>query len=105
MAYYLHPPPQGPLARIVAGIIAAFALIGTIMLGMVAFLVIAGFVLVTGVVIWLRIAWIKRRLRKEGVDLHEGAAGPRDSGHIIDAEYTVVEPSDEPSDHRNENQC
>jgi len=104
MAYYLHPPPQGPLARIIAGIIAGFVLVGAVMLGMVAFLVIAGFVLVAGIVIWLRVAWIKRRLRKEGIDLHERAAGPRDSGNVIDAEYTVVDSPDEPSEHRNENQ-
>lgn len=103
MAYYLHPPPQGPLARIVASIIAVFVLVGAVMLGMVAFLVIAGLALVAGVVIWLRIAWIKRRLRKEGFGLHEQATRAPDSGQVIDAEYTVVDSSAERSDHPDEN--
>lgn len=104
MSYYLHPPPKGPLARIVASIIAIFVLVGAVMLGMVVFLVIAGLALVAGVIIWLRIAWIKRRLREQGVDLSERTTSPPDSGHVIDAEYTVVDPAGESSDKPDENQ-
>ncbi len=104
MPYYLHPPPQGPLARIIASIIAVFVLVGAVMLGLVAFLVIAGLVLVTGVIIWLRVAWIRRRLKKDGIDLHQRSARAPDSGTVIDAEYTVVDPPVEPADSRNENQ-
>ena len=90
MQYHLNPPPQGPLTRLIAGIIATLALVGAVMLGMVAFLVIAGLALLAGAVIWLRVAWIKRRLKRQGVTLGEGET--RDtSGHVIDAEYTVVE--------------
>ena len=65
MQYHLNPPPQGPLARLVASVIAVFVLVGAVMLGMVAFLIIAGVALVAGIVIWLRVAWIKRRLKKQ----------------------------------------
>lgn len=95
MQYHLNPPPQGPLARLVAGIIAAFVLIGAVMLGMVAFLVIAGLALLAGIVIWLRVAWIKRRLKKQGVNLRDDIM-PDSSSHVIDAEYTVVEDSGNP---------
>ena len=95
MQYHLNPPPQGPLARLVAGIIAVFVLVGAVMLGMVAFLVIAGLALLAGIVIWLRVAWIRRRLKTQGVNL--GGDETRDkSGHVIDAEYTIVE---DPGDH------
>jgi hypothetical protein len=100
MPYYLHPPPQGPLARIVASIIAVFVLVGAVMLGMVALLVIAGLALVTGVAVWLRIIWIKRRLKNSGVDLRGEAAGHAASGHVIDAEYTVVDASGKSADGR-----
>jgi len=90
MQYHLSPPPQGPLARLVAGIIAIFVLVGAVMLGMVAFLIIAGLALLAGIVIWLRVAWIKQRLKKQGVNLRDDEI--RDSsGHVIDAEYTVVD--------------
>ena len=94
MPYYLNPPPQGPLTRLIASIVAVIVLIGAVMLGMVALLVIAGVALVAGLAIWLRVAWIKRQLRKGGVNLdvdrdaHKDTT--RESGHVIDAEYTVV---------------
>jgi len=94
MTYYISPPPQGPLTRIVAAIITVFALIGAFMIGMAALLVVGGVALVAGLAIWLRVIWIKHQLRKSGVDLgaatgaSRGASGQ--SGHVIDAEYTVV---------------
>jgi membrane protein implicated in regulation of membrane protease activity len=103
MQYHLNPPPQGPLARLVAGIIAAFVLIGAVMLGMVAFLVIAGLALLAGVVIWLRVAWIKRRLNRQGVNL-QGDETRDNSGHVIDAEYTIVEDPGDRTDGQDKNQ-
>jgi hypothetical protein len=94
MPYYLNPPPQGPLTRLIASIVAVIVLIGAFMLGMVALLVIAGVTLVAGLAIWPRVAWIKRQLRKSGVNLDAHMDAHRDttreSGHVIDAEYTVV---------------
>lgn len=99
MPYYLNPPPQGPLTRLIATIVAVFVLIGAFMLGMAALLVIAGVALVAGLAIWLRVAWIKRRLRKNGVNLDINVDMPGESGHVIDAEYTVVA---DPQDKKNE---
>lgn len=97
MPYYISPPPQGPLTRVVAAILAAFALVGAFMIGLAAFLVIGGIALVVGLAIWLRVAWIKRQLRKSGVDLdgnmQSDRGSARESGHVIDAEYTVVSDS------------
>jgi len=90
MPYYISPPPQSPLARIIAAIIATFVLVGAFMIGMVALLVVAGVGLIAGIAIWLRVAWIKRKLRQSGVDLNVNADIPRESGHVIDAEYTVI---------------
>ncbi len=60
------------------------------MLGIVALLVVAGVGLIAGITIWLRVLWIKRQLQKNGVDLGVSNDAPATSGHIIDAEYTVV---------------
>ena len=60
------------------------------MLGIVALLVVAAVGLIAGVAIWLRVQWIKRQLQKNGVDLGLSKDAPATSGHIIDAEYTVV---------------
>jgi Flp pilus assembly protein TadB len=93
MPYYISPPPQNPLARLITAIIAVFTLVGAFMLGMAALLVVAGVALITGILIWLRVVWIKRRLRKSGVNLDAVVDTSRKSGHVIDAEYTVISDS------------
>lgn len=90
MPYYISPPPQNPLTRIISAIIAVFVLAGAFMLGIVALLVVAGVGMIAGIIIWLRVLWIKRQLQKNGVDLGVSTDAPTTSGHIIDAEYTVV---------------
>ena len=100
MPYYLNPPPLGPLVRIVTGIVAALALVGLFMVGMVALAVVAGVVLVAGLAIWLRVVWIKRKLRKSGIDLDShirdsGARQSNVSGQVIEAEYTVISESED----------
>jgi len=98
MPYYISPPPQNPLTRIIAGIIAVFALAGALMLGMVALLVVAGVGLIAGLALWLRVAWIKRRLRKSGVDFSAGPGDQEKFGDVIEAEYTVVSVQDSQHD-------
>jgi len=90
MPYYISPPPQNPLTRILAAIVAVFALVGFFMLGMVALLVIAGVALIGGLALWLRVAFIKRRLRKSGMDFSPASTKQQESGDVIDAEYTVI---------------
>jgi len=100
MPYYISPPPQGPLTRIVTGIIAVLALAGAFMIGMAALLVVAGVGLIAGFAIWLRVAWIKRQLRKSGIDQGAGIAPSsvhqkQESGQVLEAEYTVISEREE----------
>lgn len=90
MPYYISPPPQNPVTRVITAIIAVFLLAGAFMVGIAALLVVAGVGLIAGVVIWLRVLWIKRKLQKDGVDLGVSQRTSPSSGNIIDAEYTVV---------------
>jgi len=90
MPYYISPPPQSPLTRFIAAIIAVFALVGAFIIGAAALLFVAGIGLVAGLALWARIAWVKHRLKKSGVDLSAGPIPKRASGDVIDAEYTVV---------------
>lgn len=90
MPYYLSPPPQNPLTRIIAAIIALFVLVGSFMIGIAALLVVASVGIVLAIAIWIRVAWIKRRLKKEGVHFGMDTKEPVRSGQVIDAEYTVV---------------
>ena len=90
MPYYISPPPQGPLARIIAAIIAVFVLVGSFMIGVAALLVVACIGLVAAIVIWIRVSLIKRRMKKEGMGFDSVMNKPPDSGNVIDAEYTVI---------------
>ena len=100
MPYYISPPPQGPLTRIITGIIAVLTLAGAFMIGMAALLVVAGVGLIAGFAIWLRVAWIKRQLRKNGIDLGAGidpssVRPTQESGQVLEAEYTVISEREE----------
>jgi len=90
MPQYISPPPQNPLTKIIAAVIAAFVLIGSFMIGIAALVVVACVGLVAGIAIWLRVAWIKRRFRKSGVVFGDTVDMSREPGQVIDAEYTVV---------------
>lgn len=103
MTYYISPPPQSPLSRFIAAIVAVLALIASFMIGMAALLVVGGIVLVAGIVIWLRVAWIKRQLRKSGVDLGANMDAAQEPGNVIDAEYTVVSDSQDQQNGQSEN--
>jgi hypothetical protein len=91
MPYYISPPPQNPLSRILAGIVAVIAVIAAFTIGFVALLIIGGLGLIAGLIIWARLAWIRHRLQKSGVQ----TASPKASGQVIDAEYTVISEDDD----------
>ena len=101
MPQYLNPPPQNPFTRLIAAIIAIFALVGSFMIGFAALVVVAAVGLVLAIAIWLRVAWLKHRMKKEGVTFGDGTFTdrPREQGNIIDAEYTVVSEKDDPENH------
>ncbi len=99
MTYYISPPPQNPLTRIIAAIIAVFALAGAFMLGMAALLVVAGHrpgcrscTLVTG-----RLDQAPTAKKRCGPQRRDGRA-QKQSGDVIDAEYTVVSVQDDQDD-------
>ena len=96
MPYYISPPPQNPVTRILTAIVTVIILVGAFTLGFAALVVVAGVGLVAGIIIWLRVLWIKRQLQKNGVDLGLGDHPPPQSESFIDAEYTVVsDPQDQ----------
>jgi hypothetical protein len=95
MPNYISPPPQNPVMRILTAIITVIVLAGAFTLGFAALVIVAGIGLVAGIVIWLRVLWIKRQLRQNGVDLSMNDIPQAQSGNVIDAEYTVVSDSED----------
>ena len=97
MPYYISPPPQNPFTRLIAAVIAVFALVGSFMIGFAALLVVAAVGLVLAIAIWIRVAWLRHRMKKQGVNFQTSPFNrpQQDEGHVIDAEYTVVSEKDE----------
>lgn len=98
MPYYISPPPPNLLTRILATVVAVVSIVAFVMVGMVALVVVVGVGLIAAVAIWLRVAWIKRRMQKSGIDLGVKVETPRESGQVIDAEYTVISEQPDPRD-------
>ena len=88
---------MNPLSRLLAGVLAALALVGFFFFGIfvLAFAFAVG--LIAWAVIWIRMWWIKRKLSRGGFGPDIGQREPpgRGAGDVIDAEYEVVSRSEE----------
>jgi len=88
MPYLLEPPPLNPLTRLLAGILAVLALVGAFVFGLFVIAMVVGIGILAWLAFWLRMVWLRRRLAKAGSRPDAGSG--RDSGKVIEAEYTVV---------------
>lgn len=94
MPLYITPPPPNPLTRLLMVVVSAGVLVVSFTLGLVILAVVAGLGLVTALALWLRVAWMRRRLRKGGAVPGSESVQPR-SEEFLEAEYTVVRRQDE----------
>lgn len=84
MKYYISPPPASPLARIIASLFAAVAIVLAIVFGLFVLAAAVGL----GLLAWLGLVIRAWWLRRKGVAA-PGKSRPGDSG-VIEAEYKVV---------------
>ena len=75
-----EPRPRSFLAQLIGFVVGLGILTVSIVLGAFLLAALLGFVLLVGLAAWVRIWWLRRRMRNAG----EGA-------EFIDAEYTVVD--------------
>ncbi len=101
MPLYISPPPANPIVRLLMALVGVLVLVGSFMLGLAALAVVAVVGLIAGLVLWARIAWIRRQLRRQGFSMPgEAAKQDRsrsgDQSEVIEAEYTVIRRHREP---------
>ena len=100
MRYYLAPPPNGPLSRIVAAVFAVLTLVGAFFFGMIVLALAVGL----GLLAWLGVTlmmWWSRRQGERRTDSSRRAGSPGQGVHearggdIIDADYEVISQRDD----------
>jgi hypothetical protein len=96
MPYRLPQPPQNPLARILAGLLALLALAAAFFFGLVVLALAVGLGVLAWLALILRVWW----LRRQGRDQARGGAGRAGTdvrqGEVIEADYEVVSRRDDP---------
>lgn len=81
---YRLPSQQGPIARLLSGLLVVVALILAFSLGVFVFLIVFGLAVVAGIVLYLRIYWLRRQWARQRPH------GPTPGGGItLEGEYTV----------------
>lgn len=86
--------PDNPLLQFLALVVAAVVAVGAVFLGAILLSLFLGLALIIGIVLYIRIWWLRRKMRGRS------EARRTRSGDFVEVEYTVVEersPSDEPS--------
>ena len=96
MVQYLPPGSGNPLNRIIAGLSAVVVMVLAVLFGMVFLAAAVGLALLGWLALNLRLAWLRRQMRKHGGGVGHSSAGggasPRDAkrGQVIDADYEVI---------------
>jgi hypothetical protein len=100
---HLEGPTRGPIARLLAAFVSATALVVAAVLGAFVFLVALGVLALLFVGIWLRVTWLKRRLRNRagGKPAAASASAPASASAsasasgttTIDGVYRVIDPA------------
>ncbi len=80
-------PAGNPLANALVIVVGALAIGASIVLGFLAFVVLASIILVMAAVVGIRVWWLNRKLRKAGVSAQ---SRPGEQGGVIEGEYHVI---------------
>ena len=81
---------RNPLLQLAGLVVGAVVAVGAILLGAVVLAFILGFAVIAGLILYVRLWWMRRQLRQRRPD-SRGRGGGDPPGEIVEVEYTVVE--------------
>ena len=85
-------PFGNPLANALVVLVGTLAVVASIVLGFIAFVVIGGLVLIMAAVIGVRVWWFKRQLARSGAQ-PGSASSSTDSSDVIEGEFREISDS------------
>jgi len=93
---YTISPPTNPFLQVLYFVVGGLLLIGAVLIGAVILAVALGVALIVGLVVYVRVWWLRRKCARSG----SAGTGRRRSGgpETLEVEYTVVRERDEPDD-------
>lgn len=81
-----------PFVQALSFLLVGMALIGAVLMGAIVIAFLIGLFAILGVVVWIRLWWLRRRmLRARGAARGKRNGGPQGGGRIIEVEYEVVD--------------
>lgn len=83
-------PAGNPLANALVVIVGTLAIAASVILGVVAFVVLASIVLVFAALVGIRVWWQKRRLMRSDRGPASGGKQAPNSDSVIEGEYRVI---------------
>lgn len=96
-------PAGNPIANALVIIVGALVIGASIVLGFVAFVLLASVLLVFSAVVGIRLWWFNRKLRKAGGEPKSPRGGDvGDSTELIEGEYRVVVDDSRPASGRDD---
>jgi membrane protein implicated in regulation of membrane protease activity len=91
---YTFKTPTNPFLQILYFLVGGILLIGAIFMSAIVLAFAFGFAIVLGLVIMVRVWWLKRKFARSGRVPSDGPGQTRQA-EVIEVEYTVVDERDE----------
>jgi Flp pilus assembly protein TadB len=85
---YTFNTPTNPLLQVVYFIVGSIVLIGAVLMGAVILAIALGVAIILGIVIYVRVWWLQRKLRRSRGTSAEDA-------EVLEVEYSVVDERDD----------
>ena len=91
---YTFKPPTNPLLQILYFLVGGVLLIGAIFMSAIVLAFAFGFAIVLGLIIYVRVWWLKRKFARSGRKPSAESSQSQES-EVIEVEYTVVDERDD----------
>lgn len=87
--FYVQRMPKNPIMQALSLLLFGVVLIGAILMGAIVLTIVIGFAAVAAVVLWLRIWWISRKMRR--AQARDGSSRASRTSRGSDSDFIEVE--------------